>query len=231
VGTVLLVHGAWHGAWCWEPVVRALKARGLRCVAPDLPLTSLRADADTVARLIRERAAGDPLVVVGHSYGGVVITQAAAEAPGAAEIVYLAAFVPDRGESLASLIVQGPATALASAIAFAPDQTSTIDPAKAADVFYHDCTPEVARDATGRLRAYAAACFQTPVDRVAWREIPSTYVVCADDRAIHPDAQRRMAARATRVVELPGSHSPFLARPVALAEEIAARSAGARRVS
>jgi pimeloyl-ACP methyl ester carboxylesterase len=229
MGTVLLVHGAWHGAWCWEPVVRALEARGLRCVAPDLPLTSLRDDADTVARLIRECAPGDPLLVVGHSYGGVVITQAAAEAPGAAELVYLAAFVPDRGESLGSLIAHDPATALVSAIAFAPDQSTTIDPAKAREVFYHDCSPEVARDATRRLRTYAAACFQTPVDRVAWREIPSTYLVCADDRAIHPDAQRRMAARATRAVEIPGSHSPFLARPGALAEEIAARSAGAGR--
>ncbi|HTY18068.1 MAG TPA: alpha/beta hydrolase [Myxococcota bacterium] len=224
--TVLLVHGAWHGAWCWEPAVRALEARGLRAVAPDLPMTSLRADVDCVSAAIRRHASG-PLLVCGHSYGGVVITQASAEAAGAAQLVYLAAFVPDRGESLGSLIVQGPQTALASAVVFGSGETSTIDPAQATDVFYHDCSEALARDAIHRLRAYSAACFQTPVDRVGWREIPSSYIVCRDDRAIHPDAQRRMAERTGRVVEIPGSHSPFLAQPERLAEEIAELASGA----
>jgi pimeloyl-ACP methyl ester carboxylesterase len=221
VAAVVLVHGAWHGAWCWERVVRALEARGLRTIVPELPMTSLGDDVAVVSDAIRDQGDG-PLLVCGHSYGGVVITQAAAEAAGAAHLVYLAAFVPDRGESLGSLIVQGPPTGLVSAIVFGAGDTSTIDPAKAPEVFYHDCTPEVARDATRRLRAYGAACFQTPVDRVAWREIASTYLLCADDRAIHPEAQRRMAARTGRVVQMPGSHSPFLAQPEQLADVIVA---------
>jgi len=159
---VVLVHGAWHGAWCWERVVPLLAERGLQATCIDLPghgadsgsLGDLHADAAAV-RAVLDAAPG-PVVLVGHSYGGAVITEAAAGCRALADLVYLAAFMIDDSESVVG-VSAGPASAAtaelgARALRVAPDGvTTTIDPGLAAELFYADCTPADAAAAAARL--------------------------------------------------------------------------------
>ena len=210
--TVVLVHGAWHGAWCWERVVAPLDAAGIAVTTLDLPFTSFEDDVEaTIAAL--DQVDG-PVVLCGHSYGGAVIT-AAGHHPSVEHLVFLTAFAIDEGESPAATAtdVDLPATDLASAFERHDDGTVTLEPAGAVAALYHDCDPKDAEWALAQLRPIHLSCFTTPVGAPAWKAKPSTYVVCAEDRGIHPELQRHMAARCSTVVELPTAHSPFLNRP------------------
>jgi pimeloyl-ACP methyl ester carboxylesterase len=239
--TVVLVHGAWHGAWCWDRVRDQLAARGVATTALDLPghgddaapLTDLDGDAAAV-RAVLDATPG-PLVVCGHSYGGAVAGVAAAGHPRVRHLVFLAALVLDVGESAQRSIPEpdggapGPPSELGHALQVSDDGgTLLVDAARAREVFYADCAePDVDR-AVGRLGAQSTASFAQTATAAAWREIDSTYAVCTEDRAIAVWLQRAFAARATHVVEWPTSHSPFLSRPdlvVALLDRIA-RGAG-----
>lgn len=213
---LLLVHGAFHGGWCWDRLIPELAARGLDARAVDLPFTTPEADRETVAAAIDSLAAsGEPVVAVGHSFGGAGLTAAAGGADGrraASHLVYLTALMhepgqtPDLGETpgLAALRLEG--------------ETASVDPDGAVTAFYHRCAPEDAAWATAQLRPMPMAVLAAPLpDHVAWRHIPSTYVVCTDDQIIAPARQRDMAAHAGRVVEIDSDHSPFLARPGQLA--------------
>jgi len=218
--TVVLVHGAWHGAWCWDKVVALLEKQGVAVETFDLPLTSF--DDDVAAtRAVLDRTDGD-VVLCGHSYGGAVITNAGNH-PNVAHLVYLTAFACDAEEFPAATATDAdlPATDLASAFVIADDGTATIAPHFIVEGFYHDCDPQDAADATGRLRPIHMSCFTTPVGPPAWKAKPSTYVVCTEDRAIHPALQRHMAARCGSTVELDTAHSPFLNRPDAVADLLA----------
>ena len=218
--TVVLVHGAWHGPWCWEKVVPLLDEQGVAVEAVDLPMTSF--DDDVAAtKAVLDRVEGD-VVLCGHSYGGAVVTNAGNH-PKVAHIVYLTAFACDADESPAATApgVDLPATDLASAFVIADDGTATIAPDLVVNGFYHDCDPADAADAAARLRPIHMSCFTTPVGPPAWKAKPSTYVVCTEDRAIHPALQQHMAARCTSTVELDTAHSPFLNRPDAVADLLA----------
>ena len=219
--TVVLVHGAWHGGWCWERVGRELAAAGAPYVTVDNPSVAaapsdLAADADNVRRVLDEIAG--PVVLVGHSYGGAVITDAGAH-DDVERLVYLTAFALDSGESVAANDLQGgDGTKLADAIQFDADVTS-VDPDRVIELFFHDCAPEVAADARARLLPQSIAAMQGITRNVAWREKPATYVVCTDDRALPVALQMSNAGRVGgEPLELPTSHSPFLSRPAALAE-------------
>ncbi|MEV5607453.1 alpha/beta hydrolase [Streptomyces sp. NPDC052225] len=215
----LLVHGAWHGAWCWRDVQDALSDRGWNSHAVTLPsvvpegaggsLPGMHADA----RVIRERvdSIDAPLVVVGHSYGGAPVTQATAGAAHVSHLVYVAAFALDEGESLMTCF-GGEQPALATVRGVIPVRE---DPA---GTLYHD-VPDHQRDpALARLLPQSALSFAEPVDRAGWKTIPSTYIVCDDDRSLPPSYQLPFAERATVTRHLPSGHTPLLSMPGKLAD-------------
>jgi pimeloyl-ACP methyl ester carboxylesterase len=151
-----------------------------------------------------------PVVLCGHSYGGAVIS-AAGDHPNVGHLVYLCAFALDAGESLAV----NPAPAGPVALAPQIDGSNlVVDPDGARDAFYGDC----AEQPVDRLVPHPLDAFTSPVEVAAWRSTPSTYVLCTQDRAIHPDQQRFFADRCSSVVELPASHSPMLSMPDRVAQ-------------
>lgn len=219
--TIVLVHGAWHGSWCWRAVLDRLGAAGVRAVAVDNPSVTnvpsgLHADADNLRDVLD--AIDTPVVLVGHSYGGAVITDAGAH-DAVEHVVYLTAFMLDEGESVAQNSIVGGENnvALNEAISFETD-VMTIKPEFVVPVFFHDCDPAVAQAAHAQLRPQSLAAMSEATRAAAWRDRASTYIVCTDDRALVPAFQRQWAARAEKIIELPTSHSPFLSRPDALTE-------------
>ena len=221
VGAVL-VHGLFNGAWAWDGVRARLEAAGVPSAAVELPMTSLEDDvAATVAELDRF---GKPAVLVGHSYGGAVVT-AAGKHPQVRHLLYLAAFALAEGESVSRALPDRgiPPTGLGEALRFSGEgQQVSVDPALAVDLFYADAPAVAAAAAVPRLRPVHRSLFRGVPATIAWRSRPSTYVVCADDRTVHPDLQRAMAERATDRQEWPGGHTPMLTRPAQVADLITA---------
>ncbi len=218
----VLVHGLWHGAWCWDDVRATLSDRGIASVAVDLPLTDLAADTAAVRAALD--ATGRPAVLVGHSYGGAVVTGAGTH-PLVRELVYVAAFQLDEGESVSRTgFGDLPDTRLAEAMVVSGDEIG-LDPALGPQLLYGDADPATAAACAARLRPVGRRVFRGVPEAVAWRTVPSTYVVCAADEVVHPERQRAMAARATRSVEWPCGHSPAATRPGAAAAVIAERVA------
>ena len=238
---VILVHGAWHGGWCWASLQAELDRRGVPSLAPDLPghgtslepLGDLYGDADAIAALAQRLAR--PVVLVGHSYGGMVITQAATQAEQAdsvTELVFVAAFVPDQGQSLMDLLGGFEKRRVALGLATRPgssDTTTSIDPAGATAAFYHRAPPAVAAAAVARLGEQPVVSFVQPVTGAPWHTLPGTYVWCRHDEAIHPDHQTVMAARCATTVRLDADHSPFLTHVHELADLIEAAWQRARQ--
>ena len=206
----LLVPGSWHGAWAYDEVAARLAGRGVAVTAIDLPSNdggSGLADDAAAVRGALERI-GEPAVVVGHSYGGIPISEGAAGAPNAAGLVYLCAFMLDVGEALLDALQhQVPPWLLLDEAAGNHLAGNT------AEVLYADCPPDVAERAAARLTRQSVAAIATPQSQAAWKELPSTYVVCERDQAVPPPAQEAMSARAGTVHRLECSHSPFLSRP------------------
>src|SRR3974390_1664758 len=224
--TAVLVHGAWHGAWCWDRVVPGLQEQGVRVVAPDLPghgadgqsLTDLHGDAARVREVIDE--VDDEVVLVGHSYGGAVISEAGYH-PSVRRMVFIAAFALQTNEACiaaavgesASLGISGEGRPnLAEGVVSRPDGTCDIEPSIAAACFYNDCDQETVAWAIDRLGPHPLENLGQEPSAAAWRDRPSTYVVCADDTAVHPDLQRLMARRGETEISWPTPHSPFLSR-------------------
>jgi pimeloyl-ACP methyl ester carboxylesterase len=222
---VLFVHGAWHGAWCWERVTAPLRALGYEPEATDLPghgksaepLTDLYGDADAVR--LRLDAIGEPTLLVGHSYGGMVITDAGTH-EAVAGLVYVAAYMPDAGQTLldlftATAIPEGERPSeLVAAVRLSEDRSETrLQGDGVPGALYRDCDPATQQWAIQRLDAQSTASFRQPPRGVAWKSRPTTYVVCTEDRTIPAWMQRTMAGQADRVIDLPASHSPFLSMP------------------
>jgi pimeloyl-ACP methyl ester carboxylesterase len=230
--SVLLVHGAWHGAWCFDRVLPLIAEAGIDVRAIDLPghgadpgpLADLHTDAARVRETLDE--IGGDCILLGHSYGGAVITEAGVH-PAVRHLVYLCAFAIDADESCVSAAIDASAALdiswegrpnLAEAIVAHSDGTSTVNPDLAAQCFYNDCDAETIAAAIARLGAQPMSTLGASPAAVAWRERPSTYIVCTDDLAVHPDLQRVMASRCTTSVEWPTSHSPFLSTPERIAD-------------
>ncbi|HEY2098926.1 MAG TPA: alpha/beta hydrolase family protein [Pseudonocardia sp.] len=216
----VLVHGMWHGAWAWDAVRAELDAAGIASAVVELPMTDLASDVAATRRVLDEF--DRPAVLVGHSYGGAVITEAGVH-PSVEQLVYLTAFQLDEGESVARVLpeLELPPAPLVEALRFSEDgRWSTVDPALAGAVLYGDAAPDLAAAAVARLRPAGRALFAAVPAAIAWRQVPSTYVVLGDDQAINPDLQRAMAARATWRHDWPGDHSPAAARSTEVAELI-----------
>jgi pimeloyl-ACP methyl ester carboxylesterase len=230
LATIVLVHGAWHASWCWERVVPLLQRRGLTVRTVDLPSVGARpgagidlsADAAVVERVVAE--VGGPVVLCGHSYGGMVISRV--EAKNVARLVYLCAFMPAEGEALVSFGdgKQAPWIQMLDGGLLWPD------PAQADTVFYSRCDAETRRWARSKLRPQSVETTMESVQRPAWRNAPSTYVVCAQDMALPADVQRNVfVPRATESVELQADHSPFLSQPGTLAGVLVERASLGRQ--
>ena len=227
--TVVLVHGAFHGAWCWDRVVPLVEVAGVPVIAVDLPghgadggpPGDLYAHSDWLRGFL-ESIPG-PVVLVGHSYGGAVITDAAAGVPAVARLVYLAAIVPDAGETMTTVMPDRvaddePVSSVPGAMSVDSDGNLVVDSERAVEAFYADCSDADVEFALARLCPQSATSFGQPVRAAAWRTIPSTYVICHDDRAVSLGFQRALASRTTDVVEMSTSHSPFFSQPSRVAD-------------
>jgi pimeloyl-ACP methyl ester carboxylesterase len=230
----ILVHGAFHGAWCWRKTVDELEKRGHRAKAIDLPgqgedQTPLKdVTLDTMVDRIIEEMSDLPgkIVLVGHSLGGIPISVTAEKVPDRVKaLVYLSAFLPQDGEALLDIESRNPKPVVPVSMTVDPDRISgTIMPDKVREIFYHDCTDADIADASARLRPQALAALMTKVHVTPERfgRIPRIYVECTDDRALSIGMQRDMIAKSppVDVRSLPASHSPFLSMPDKLAEAL-----------
>jgi pimeloyl-ACP methyl ester carboxylesterase len=221
--TVVLVHGAFVDGSGWSGVHRILRASGYPVVVLQNPTTSLADDVAATKRAI-EAASGD-VVLVGHSYGGVVITEAGSE-PKVKALVFVAAFAPDAGESVSSIIAAGPPGAPPLPIVSSPDGMLMLDRAEFPAVFAADVAPETARFMADAQQPWAARALEDRVIAPAWKTKPSWFLVAQDDRVIPPTGQRGMAQRAgAALYEVPGSHAVYVSDPRAVASLIEAAAA------
>src|SRR5713101_1403420 len=208
--TIVLVHGAWADASGWYDVTLALQDS----------LFSYAKDIETTKRVLD--AQQGPIVVVGHSYGGAVITAAAVGNPNVKSLVYVAAFAPDSNEAIGALLQRYPDLGLGKALA--PDAAGFlyIDVAKYPEVFATGLPPTQARAFATAQKPIAGSALAEPLAIApAWKTVPSWYVVATQDRAINPELERFMAKRMNaRVTELPAGHLVFISRPQDIARII-----------
>lgn len=218
---VMLVHGAWADGTCWAKVIALLRSSGVDVIAAQIPLTSLDDDIAVTRRLLSMQTG--PTVLVGHSYGGAVITGAATTTPQVKALVYITAFGLDETESLASLSAHGPPSPGSAAIG--PDEHGFlwIDRAKFHEAFAADATATEAAIMAAVQKPLSMASFTGSPGAPAWKTIPSWYLVCTDDHMIPPPAQAFMAGRMGATVRsVASSHAPFMSRPQDVADIILA---------
>lgn len=232
MATFVLIHGAWHGGWCWEEVIPRLEALGHKALAPDLPghakhgpplhEVSLARYCDAVAGLILEQS--DNVILAGHSMGGVVISQVAEQIPQRiARLVYLTAILPRDGASLMETNRDDSESLLVRNRVLSEDRRyMTLKPDGVIPMFYHDCPEPVAQRAIARLVPQPVAPIATPVHLTSgnWGTIPRTYIKCLRDRALTPQLQEAMieAQPCRPVHELDTGHFPQYAAPAALCD-------------
>src|SRR3989442_12602880 len=226
VTNVLLVHGAFADGSSWSKVIPLLLNRGLKITAVGIPLTSF---ADDVAATRRAIAAQDgPTILVGHSYGGVVITEAGND-PKVASLVYVAAFAPDAGQSIGEISKAFPKPAGLDELRPPADGFLLLSPKGIQEDFAQDLTASEKALLVAVQRQTAGAIFAAQPTTAAWRSKPSWYVVSTDDRMIAPEQEKAMAAQIkAKMTVLPASHVVMLSHPTAVAKAIEEAAAGAR---
>lgn len=210
--TVVLVHAAWTDASSWNKVIRPLQREGMQVVAVQIPLTSLSDDASTVRRTLK-RVSG-PVVLVGHSYGGAVVTAAGGGNLNVKALVYIAAMAPDDGETVGQLLHRG--APHPSAPALVPDEDGFLwMSAKGfADAVAHESSAEDVALMAATQRPISINCVQEPMSKPAWKEKPSCFLIAERDRMIAPETQRFMAHRAgSRILAMELDHTPLASAP------------------
>jgi pimeloyl-ACP methyl ester carboxylesterase len=218
IRNVVLVHGGFVDGSGWEGVYRKLVRDGFTVSVVQNPTISLADDVEATRRVLAVQ--DGPAILVGHSYGGVVVTEAG-NAPQVASLVYIAAFVPDAGESVESLIKNPPPGAPVPPILPPRDGFLLLDRAKFAASFAADVDPEQAAFMADAQVPWGLGALTGAVSQPAWKSKSSWYLVATDDRMIPPPAQRAMAQRAgATVTEAAGSHSIYVSQPEAVAELI-----------
>ncbi len=214
-GAVVLVHGGFVDGSGWQEVYSLLKERGYSVSIAQNPTLSLEGDAEVVRRVIGQQ--DEPVTLVGHSYGGAVIT-AAGNDPKVAALVYIAAFAPDAGESVNTLIADPPPDAPVPPILPPQDGFLFLDRDKFHDSFAGDVPAEEAAFMADSQVPWGVDALGGTISEPAWRSKPSWYLVATDDRMIPPDAQRFMSKRVgATVVETKGSHALYVSRPAPVA--------------
>jgi len=209
--SVVLVHGGFVDGSGWQGVHKILSDDGYEVIVVQNPTLSLADDVAVTKRAIA--SAAHPVVLVGHSYGGVVISEAGND-PKVRSLAYIAAFAPDAGESVEKLIANPPPGAAVPPILPPEDGFLKLDSSKFAESFAADVDPATARFMADSQVPWGVEALAGEVSQPAWKSKPAFYLVAADDRMIPPPAQRMMAERAgARVIETPGSHSVYVSRP------------------
>jgi pimeloyl-ACP methyl ester carboxylesterase len=223
---IVLVHGAWADGSCWSAVIERLQAQGHTVTAPQFPMGAL---ADDVARLRQVLGRQDgPTVVVGHSYGGQIMTALGTDAPNVTGLVYVAAFGLDEGESIGALLAQGPPTPAIAHLDIDEQGYAWLPEDDFVAHFAGDVDPVKAKVMHAVQQPLAGSALEETMGAPAWKSLPSWYLVAANDEAIPPDAERQFAARMeATTVEVPSSHVAMVSRPDDVTELIqsAARTA------
>jgi pimeloyl-ACP methyl ester carboxylesterase len=223
---VVLVHGGFVDGSGWEAVYRSLRKDGFTVSIVQNPTISLADDAKATRRVVA--AQNGPVILVGHSYGGAVITEAGND-PKVVGLVYIAAFVPDKGESVSTLIKDPPPGAPVPPILPPQDGYLLLDKAKFPASFAGDVDPERAAFMADAQVPWGVEALSGTISEAAWRSKPSWYLVTTDDRMIPPAAQRFMSKRAgATVVEVAGSHAIYVSQPAAVAGLITKAAKGSR---
>ena len=228
---VVFVHGACvkDGEWWWHRTGELLAHQGVASQTPVLPSCGetgestgaqgpgLAEDVASVRDVLSQ--SDEPTIVVAHSYGGIVIAEAAAGVEAVSHLLLVSSYLPEVGQSLSAFGSEEPAPFLD----IDPDAgTFTVRQEALAETFLQDCDPEIQRQALDKTARQSLAVIGQPVRSAAWQEINSTYLVCAQDRGTPAESQRQFAARATNVVELDSGHHPFLSQPAAVCDLIIA---------
>jgi pimeloyl-ACP methyl ester carboxylesterase len=226
---IVLVHGAWADNSGFDGSIRALRDQGFRAIGAANPLRELRSDAAYVAALLR--SVEGPVVMVGHSYGGAVISNAAAGNDQVKALVYINGWVPDEGESLIELAQMNEGSLIPDSLRPVPYKDADgsdvvdlyIDQEKFPAAFAGDVDPGTAQVMAVAQRPFTEAAFGAPSGPIAWRSVPSWYLLGTQDKAIPPETQRYMAERAgSTIVEVPASHASMVSQPGATTDLILA---------
>lgn len=222
--TLIFVHGACvrDAAWWWSKMTGPLAERGITTLA--VPLPSCGEAGSTLGDLYDDVGAcreaiesvDGPVVLCGHSYGGMIITEAGADER-VIGLIYVTSVMPDAGQSQADVVGSEPAPWLQPG----EDGTLGVDPDMIRRLFLQDCDAATSDEAVARLTRQALTPFTQPPREIAWRQKPTSYVVCTEDLAIPAPVQHKRARADTRVVEFPAGHHPFLSRPEAFAGTLA----------
>ncbi|CAN5652663.1 alpha/beta hydrolase [soil metagenome] len=226
---IVFVHGACvqDGAWWWHRTAALLAERGVASTAPELPSCGegnkvpdadgpgLAEDVAAVRQVLT--ASDEPTVVVAHSYGGIVTSEAAAGIGSVRHLLLVSSYLPEVGQSLSSFGGDEPAPFLD----IDPEGgTFSVRLDTLAATFLQDCDSEIQRDAAGHVARQSVSVLGQPVQSAAWQDVASTYLVCTDDQGTPVAAQREFARRANHVVELDAGHHPFLSQPAAIRDLI-----------
>jgi pimeloyl-ACP methyl ester carboxylesterase len=223
--TLIFVHGACvrDAAWWWSKMTKPLADYGIATAVVPLPscgeagetLGDLYDDADACRQAIAE--ADEPVVLFGHSYGGMIITEAGVD-DRVTQLLYVTSVMPDAGQSQADVIGSEPAPWLAPS----DDGTVGVDPEMIRELFLQDCDEVTTEQALSRLTRQSLIPFTQPPRHVAWQQKPATYLICTQDLATPARVQHRRVRAGARVVEFDAGHHPFLSQPDAFAQTIAA---------
>jgi pimeloyl-ACP methyl ester carboxylesterase len=223
--TVVLVHGGFADASSWNGVIDRLQGEGLNTLAPANPLRGVVADSAYVTSVVK--TIEGPVLLVGHSYGGLIITNVGAQVDNAVGLVYVAAMAPDEGEAMLDVAADYPKTPLIDALrpaSVAPSEAETdfvVAPESYRAAFAADLPEESTRILAVTQRPFVGAALSTPSGPAAWKSLPSWYAVATADEAIHPDQQRFYANRmGATTIEVEGSHSIAVSQPAVIADLI-----------